>query len=203
MIIGLIVGSFRPHGNTLGVASWVKYCIKKTFPEATIKVYNPISPINLLEAPINPVSPKHVHSPDDYVSAIDREWAHAIAECDAYVILSPEYNESYTGYLKVMIDHIYHEFEGKPGTFVTFSGHGAEKSYQRLGVLMGKLGLRHTGGISFSVPMSYIRGDYRVAREYDDEKREEDVFLKELEGELEGELAKMGQTSELTSEASK
>lgn len=188
-IVGLIVGSFRTHGNTEGIASWVQYYVKSLYPEITLKVYTPVSPINLMSEPIDPVVPMKISSPEQYVNPIVRSWAKAVQECNAYVILTPEYNHSYSGHLKVMFDHIYNEFRGKPGTLLTFSGHGAEKSYEELTNLTLKFGVKITGGMHFSIPMEYVVSNKRIVSNFDPNSSQ-DSFLKKLTPSLVSELEK-------------
>ncbi|MDY6769112.1 MAG: NAD(P)H-dependent oxidoreductase [Candidatus Nanohaloarchaea archaeon] len=47
-----------------------------------------------------------------------------VEEADGIVIVTPEYNHSYPGALKNLIDYLYPEYEDKPFSFVTVSGGG-------------------------------------------------------------------------------
>lgn len=188
-IVGLIVGSFRTHGNTEGIASWVQYYVKTLYPDITLKIYTPVSPINLMIEPIDPVVPMKISSPEQYVNPVVRLWAKAMQECDGYVILTPEYNHSFSGYLKVMLDHIYNEFLGKPATLITFGGHGARKSYEALTELTLKFRVIITGGIHFSIPMEYIVSNKRISPNFDPNATQ-DTFLSKLTPALVAELDK-------------
>lgn len=53
-----------------------------------------------------------------------QEFADLVEEADGIVLVSPEYNHTYPGALKNLIDHLYPEYEGKPFSFVTVSGGG-------------------------------------------------------------------------------
>ncbi|QPG74139.1 hypothetical protein FOA43_001461 [Brettanomyces nanus] len=188
-IIGLLVGSFRASGNTKGIASWVEYCIKQSCPDSEVKIYTPVKPINILPECINPVAPLAVISPDDYVNPVIRRWAHAVSECDAYVIITPEYNHSYSGYLKIMFDHLFNEFGGKPGTLITFASSGGENAYKQLKNLATKFGISPIDGMHFSIPRSYITGRDRIAETFSPEKLMEDPFLKDLNDRLKERLS--------------
>lgn len=192
-VIGLIIGSFRTGCNSTGVASWAKYYLKKVYPNADIKVFTPISPFNLMAEPIDPVVPMKIQSPDDYVNPIVRKWAWSMKKCDAYVIITPEYNHSYSGHLKVMFDHVYNEFRGKPVTLLTFSGHGAKKAYTQLTDLVEKFSMTVTGGIHFTIPMSYVSGSLRISNDFHPDQAKEDTFMKELTPTLVDNYKKMSQ----------
>lgn len=45
-----------------------------------------------------------------------------LAEADAFVVVTPEYNHSYPGPLKAMIDGHFHEWRVKPIAFVSYGG---------------------------------------------------------------------------------
>lgn len=51
-------------------------------------------------------------------------FADLVKAADGIVIVTPEYNHSYPGALKNLIDHLYPEYEDKPFSFVTVSGGG-------------------------------------------------------------------------------
>lgn len=55
----------------------------------------------------------------------DRNWAKHVNEADAVVFVMPEYNHGYTASLKNAVDHLYHEWNGKPISFVGYGSAGA------------------------------------------------------------------------------
>lgn len=52
------------------------------------------------------------------------EFGQEVEAADGIVIVTPEYNHSYPGALKNLIDYLYPEYEDKPFSFVTVSGGG-------------------------------------------------------------------------------
>lgn len=42
------------------------------------------------------------------------EWAEIVKRSDALIIVSPEYNHGYPGELKILLDSLFEEYEGKP-----------------------------------------------------------------------------------------
>ncbi len=55
----------------------------------------------------------------------DTRWAARVNEADAVVFVSPEYNHGYPASLKNAVDHLYHEWNGKPAAFVGYGAAGA------------------------------------------------------------------------------
>ncbi|MFJ9622730.1 NADPH-dependent FMN reductase [Streptomyces sp. NPDC101181] len=56
------------------------------------------------------------------------EFTEAIAEAEAYVVITPEYNRSFPASLKQAIDFAYDEWQTKPVAFVSY-GHGSAGLY--------------------------------------------------------------------------
>ena len=50
-----------------------------------------------------------------------QRWADQVADGEAFIIVTPEYNHGYPGVLKNAIDSIYHEWADKPIGFVGYS----------------------------------------------------------------------------------
>jgi NAD(P)H-dependent FMN reductase len=51
-----------------------------------------------------------------------QKWTKKIAEGDAYIIITPEYNHGYPGVLKNAMDFVYNEWNNKPVAFISYSG---------------------------------------------------------------------------------
>ncbi len=77
----------------------------------------------------------------EYEDASDRAWAKAVNEADAVVFVSPEYNHGYSAALKNAVDHLYHEWRGKPAAFVNYGSAGAPYSYAAFGLVASWVGL--------------------------------------------------------------
>src|ERR1700736_256300 len=59
-----------------------------------------------------------------YSSPVVRSWNHKIAEADAFLVITPEYNHSVPAVLKNAIDSVFvsFAFRNKPAAFVGYSG---------------------------------------------------------------------------------
>ncbi|WP_418956932.1 NADPH-dependent FMN reductase [Streptomyces tritici] len=64
----------------------------------------------------------HSWNPDDAVRAELAKVTPRLADADAYVVLTPEYNHSYPAGLKNLIDWHYGEWQAKPVAFVSYGG---------------------------------------------------------------------------------
>lgn len=60
------------------------------------------------------------------------EWSKQIAEADAFIIITPEYNHGYPGILKNALDIIYPEWSGKPVGFISYGNAGGARVIEQL-----------------------------------------------------------------------
>jgi NAD(P)H-dependent FMN reductase len=61
-----------------------------------------------------------------------QRWADRVADGDAFIIVSPEYNHGYPAVLKNAIDYIYPEWVHKPVGFVSYGNAGGARAVEQL-----------------------------------------------------------------------
>lgn len=64
-----------------------------------------------------------------------KQWAKHVNEADAVVFVTPEYNHGYPASWKNAVDHLYHEWGGKPVGFVGYGSAGATYSIGAFGLV--------------------------------------------------------------------
>lgn len=134
--IGLIYGSTRPGRFCDRVAGWVKSEIESRYGFA-LEVIDPGDPACADEA---------------FVRG-------RIAEADAFVIVTPEYNHSFPAPLKALIDTASAEWHAKPVAFVSYGGaSGGTRAIEHLRGVFAEL---HAVGIrdSLSFPNAWEKFD--------------------------------------------
>lgn len=130
--IAIILGSTRPHRNGQAVAEWVFALSQKRndaqFELVDIQDYN----LPLLDEAIPASQGK-------YSKEHTKRWAAKIAEFDAYVFVTPEYNHGIPGALKNAIDFIYKEWNNKVAGFVSYGSAGGARAVEQLRQVMAEL----------------------------------------------------------------
>ncbi|MFK3982567.1 NADPH-dependent FMN reductase [Micromonospora sp. NPDC050397] len=130
--VAIILGSTRPGRNGEAVARWVlDLASKRTdaeFELVDIATYN----LPHLDEAIPP-------SMGQYANEHTKEWAAKIAEFDAYVFVTPEYNHSTSGALKNAIDYLYGEWNNKAAGFVSYGSVGGTRAVEHLRLIMAEL----------------------------------------------------------------
>ena len=84
-------------------------------------------PLPFYDEPVSPAMNK-----GNYVNPLGKRWAAKVAEGDAYIFVSPEYNHGYSAVLKNAIDWVFHEWKGKPAGFVGYGNAGGARAVEQL-----------------------------------------------------------------------
>ena len=130
--IGIILGSTRPGRNGEAVAKWVQEKVAgrkdAQFELVDIKAFS----LPLLDEPVPP-------SMGQYSKEHTKRWAAKVAEFDAFVFVTPEYNHSTSGALKNALDFLYAEWNNKAAGFVSYGSAGGARAVEHLRLIMAEL----------------------------------------------------------------
>lgn len=138
--VALIMGSLRRPGNGIGIANWLTPILRKGFENSktdVVFVDSTKPPLPLGPLVDGSYVPAEIRDPTKYPHPNVREWATFVSSCSGFVVLSPEYNGSYTGELKNTLDHLYWEWHKKPVLLVTYGGGGGLRVAAQLRGLLG------------------------------------------------------------------
>ncbi|AJD50691.1 NAD(P)H-dependent FMN reductase [Thalassospira xiamenensis M-5 = DSM 17429] len=124
--LALIYGSAREDRFCDTVADWA-IKILKTDPDLSVDIIDPAK----LDLPS-----RHVGNAHPGVAELQS----ALAEADAFLVVTPEYNHSFTGELKLLIDAAKPEWRRKPLAFVSYGGmSGGLRAVEQLRLVFAEL----------------------------------------------------------------
>lgn len=125
--IKVIVGSTREGRFADQAATWVAGEVKKQEGVAV-----EILDLRDFDMPFfdSPTSPAFKSEPYPH-SAVER-WTAKIAEGDAYIIVTPEYNHGTSAVLKNALDWVYKEWNNKAIAFVSYGSVGGARAVEQL-----------------------------------------------------------------------
>ncbi|GHF99293.1 MULTISPECIES: NAD(P)H-dependent oxidoreductase [Amycolatopsis] len=131
--IGIVLGSTRPGRLGDQVARWVhERAARRSDAEFAV--------LDLRDHPL-----PHLEEPPgfsgQYRDDRTRAFAAAVASCDGFVFVTPEYNHSVPGVLKNALDHVSVEWNSKAAGFVSYGGVGGARSVEQLRLVCGALQL--------------------------------------------------------------
>jgi NAD(P)H-dependent FMN reductase len=67
-----------------------------------------------------------------YANEHTRDWSRKIGGAAGFVFVTPQYNWGYPASLKNALDHLYHEWRGKPAVIVSYGFHGGGRCAAQL-----------------------------------------------------------------------
>ena len=140
--VALIYGSTRKGRFCDKVAGWAAKEIARR-EEFSVDIIDPQAPSSSVDV-------------DNLPSLQER-----IAESDAFVVVTPEYNHGYPAPLKALIDSVGAEWRGKPVAFVSYGGiSGGLRAVEQLRLVFAEL---HTvtmqNSVSFAAAWEQFDGD--------------------------------------------
>jgi NAD(P)H-dependent FMN reductase len=127
MKLQVIIGTSRPGRITPLLAQWVANEAKE-LPDTEVELVDLVDyPLPFLNESISPR-----YNPDRHPDAAVQKWVSKIAEADAYIYVTPEYNHSIGGELKNAIDYLTFEMVHKPATAVAHGTVGGARAIMHL-----------------------------------------------------------------------
>ena len=122
------IGSTRQNRFSEKPAHWI-------FEETKKKEGVEVELLDLRDYPLpffnEPISPSYMK--EEYADPAVRKWVNKIAEADAYIIVTPEYNHGYPAVLKNALDYAYFQWNNKPVGFLSYGGvSGGARSVEQL-----------------------------------------------------------------------
>ena len=127
MKLQIIIGTTRPGRLTERLAKWVA-AEANNLDDTTVEVVDLADyPMPFLDEPISPR-----FNPDRHINEVAGKWVAKLAEADAYVFVTPEYNHSISGVLKNALDYVTFEFVHKPATVVSHGTVGGARATMHL-----------------------------------------------------------------------
>jgi NAD(P)H-dependent FMN reductase len=157
----VIVGSTRPGRAADHVTPWV---VARAEAHEAFEV----ELLDLRDWPL-PLFQEHLGTLGDFVDPpysepIVKRWNRKIAEADAYIVITAEYNHSVPGVLKNAIDNVFvsFAFRNKPVAFVGYSG----------GIAAGVRAIEHLALIAIETELVPLKASVllpRVANAFNDQ----------------------------------
>jgi NAD(P)H-dependent FMN reductase len=127
MKLGVIVGTTRQNRQTLKQAKWVVNTARN-YEDVEVEL------IDLADFPLpffeEPASPRY--NPNRQPEGIAKKWLDKLAEQDAYVFVTPEYNHSIPGVLKNAMDYVDFQLVKKPASIVSHGVVGGARAAMHL-----------------------------------------------------------------------
>jgi NAD(P)H-dependent FMN reductase len=132
MHIAIIIGSTRPGRLGDQIGSWIaQYTAQHTDFTVTIADLLELG-LPLFDEPNHPMT-------GDYTKAHTKAWSNIVADADAFIVVTPEYNYTLPPALLNAIDFLHHEWKYKAVGFVGYGTTGAVRAIQTAKLLFANM----------------------------------------------------------------
>jgi NAD(P)H-dependent FMN reductase len=112
------------------------------------------------------LDPRELNLPQGHCTDVEpaKKLRESLQSADAFIVVTPEYNRSYTGALKILIDSAYEEWNAKPVGFVCYGGiSGGLRAVEQLRPVFSELHAVTTRDVvSFANPWKNVGPDGRL-----------------------------------------
>jgi NAD(P)H-dependent FMN reductase len=183
MKVQVIIGSTRPGRIGPKIAQWIVKNLSE-HPQDNYEIVDLADhELPFFNEPIHPYMNQYSH---DHT----HKWSKKIKEADAYIFLTPEYNDGYTAVLKNAIDYLFHEWTAKPVMIVSYGVHGGTSASAQLRQVVTRLKMLPTAtspALTLTRDMSDENGQIK---DIDESFKPYRVQLVKAGEELQGNLAK-------------
>ena len=136
MLIYIIVGSVREGRTAIKVANWV---LQATTELALKDIQTEI--IDLKEWDLPLFAGAHPPASGIYDQPKQQQWADKIAQAQAFILISPEYNHGYSPALKNALDYLGKEWQGKSAAYIGYGATNGSRSIDQIRQVGTQLGL--------------------------------------------------------------
>ena len=134
MHIAVIAGSTRPGRRSHIVAERIAAVAREAMSgDARFSV------LDLQEFGLPMLDEPMPAAKGDYRHDHTKRWSEAVAACDGFVFVTPEYNHSVPGAMKNAIDFLYHEWADKAAGFVSYGGAGGVRAVEQLRLILAEV----------------------------------------------------------------
>lgn len=152
----ILVASVREGRTGYPIAKWVERELSTRDVEIDFADLKEID-LPFMDEPNHPAM-------QQYTKEHTKAWSKRVAEADAFIWVTPEYNHSFTASLKNAIDYLVHEWRGKSVAFVSYGGSSSgTRGVAGLGETVGFLGMPRTrANVELSHPWGHLtdEGDF-------------------------------------------
>jgi NAD(P)H-dependent FMN reductase len=121
----VILGTTRPTRLGTKVADWFMEATKQ-HPEMEYEF------VDLVDTDLPLLNEPELASTGKYTYDYTKRWSEKVKSADSFILITPEYNHSYSAALKNALDYLYHEWAKKPVAFVGYGGHYGLRSVEHL-----------------------------------------------------------------------
>jgi NAD(P)H-dependent FMN reductase len=141
--VAVVIGSTRPTRICADIARWVLDAAQQDSPLHYELIDLKDIDLPFLDEPLMAALGRYEHEHT-------RIWSRLVSSYDGFVFVFPQYNWGYPAVLKNALDFLYHEWGGKPASFLTYGTRGGSQAAAQFATVLQGLHMRvldHVGAV--------------------------------------------------------
>ena len=135
LLLGVVVGSTRPGRRAAAVAAWATQVAAAHLQGAAVELRT----LDLVDFDLPLLDEPVPAAFGEYAHPHTRRWAEAVAACDGFLFVTPEYNHSLPAALKNALDFLYGEWHDKAAGVIGYGVAGGVRAIEHLRQVLGEL----------------------------------------------------------------
>jgi NAD(P)H-dependent FMN reductase len=133
--LGVVVGSTRPGRRAAAVAAWATQVAAGHLQGVAVELRT----LDLAEFGLPLLDEPVPAAFGEYARPHTRRWAEAVAACDGFLFVTPEYNHSLPAALKNALDFLHAEWHDKAAGVIGYGVAGGVRAIEHLRQVLGEL----------------------------------------------------------------
>jgi NAD(P)H-dependent FMN reductase len=133
--LGVVVGSTRPGRRAAAVAAWVRQVAATHLQGVAVELRT----LDLAEFGLPLLDEPVPAAFGVYARPHTRRWAQAVAACDGFLFVTPEYNHSLPAALKNALDFLHAEWRDKAAGAIGYGVAGGVRAIEHLRQVLAEL----------------------------------------------------------------
>jgi len=133
--LGMVVGSTRPGRRAPAVAAWAAQVAAAHLQDVAVDLRT----LDLAEFGLPLLDEPVPAAFGEYAHTHTRRWAEAIAACDGFLFVTPEYNHSLPAALKNALDFLHAEWHDKAAGIIGYGVAGGVRAIEHLRQVLAEL----------------------------------------------------------------
>jgi NAD(P)H-dependent FMN reductase len=133
--LGVVVGSTRPGRRAAAVAAWATQVAAAHLQDVAVELRT----LDLAQFGLPLLDEPVPAAFGEYARPHTRRWAEAVAACDGFLFVTPEYNHSLPAALKNALDFLHAEWHDKAAGVIAYGVAGGLRAIEHLRQVLGEL----------------------------------------------------------------
>lgn len=153
--IAVVIGSTRPSRICPEIATWTRTAAQQDSPLHYELLDLAELDLPMLDEPLMAALQQYEHEHT-------RAWSRLVSSYDGFLFVFPQYNWGYPAVLKNALDFLYHEWGGKPASFLTYGTRGGSQAAAQFATVLQGLKMQALDHVEAVITDKDVDADWQL-----------------------------------------